>query len=448
MRDGSTSYETGWLSDGDYLDPRLDLSRALAGLGDEGAAEAVANMNPAGRKYVLNAARDPQARPAVIALLRSSNPHAAFADQAAKDIAEALNPSGKPIVLKSLVAKVAPRLQAAQNRVAAAADPHSVEGRVVRHIIQTSEDPKADVREYLTQVAFEAVAPGISDQEGEEFLSGLGNLGMSKKWRKIAKTAAIVAAVGVGAAVTGGVILPAIAPAIGSVASAVVGGVGSLFASKATAAQKLPSGADVPTGVDQGYVQTEVRAIFDAQQRGDMASFNSRSQNLVAYLGRYGVSSQDAIQYINNSLIALKGGAAPAATAPADAGGGADLSKVADIALQIFRLRQSGNVAAANQLNQQAVGMLQQQGMSEGTAAALVSQALAQTEQQYAPAMPAGGAPVILPPPGAMPPAPQEASTFRGGDILKYGLIAAAGLAVVSQLGRGRGGARRSSRRR
>jgi len=418
MRDGSTDYETGWLYDNYYGRVAPDLASGFAGFGDAGSkvSRNISRIQAPGQRYIADALRDPEARPILLALLAStSNPSEVLARQAEKDLAESVKSTGKVIVFKSLVRKLSWRLKAAEDALVRATDPTTPEGRTVVGIVATSNNPVAEVREFLQDVALAAVAPDAEflDDASEE----LGELGKSfmKKIRKAGakvvqkiekvahnpnvRKAYLAAAVVAAVAITGGAILPALMPA----ATAVAGGAGAAFAAKGA------GGA------------TKTQEVWDPV-RGEMVT-----QTVDATTGQ------------------------PVTTPPA--GGGFDFSKVAGAAIEIYKLKQTGEVAKAGILHQQMVDQLKAQGLSEEAAQAAVNRGEQEAQQAYAQQQGPAPAPQYMPqyaPPGGGA-APSEASMLSP-DTVKYGLIAivtlGAGYGIYQSIkGGGRGG-RRSSRRR
>lgn len=424
MRDSSTDQETGWLYDGYYDRITPDLSRGFAGgrdsTGDRVAA-AIATLPPSGRKYVFEALRDPEAKPIVTKLLTSSwNPADALAKQAEQDLAESVKSTGKVIVFKSLVGKLAGRLKDAQDAMVRASDPNSVEGRTIVGIVATSKNPHADVQEFLTNVAFAALAPDAQFVDIEEDvpheLSGLG-----KSLLKRIKTAGTlvvqkvesvyknptVRKAALAAAVIGAVVITAgaIAPALSATAPAVAGAAGNSFKKPAT------------------------KQVWDPV-RGDNVTVDATT-GFPIDPGMSQTSSQ---------------------TPPPTAGSGINLASVAGIAADIYKVKLTGDIAKAKMLNDQAVAQLKAQGLSDTQAQALVDQGLQQAAESYGPQQAAAAQQYVIPTAGRRS-APAEESMFSP-DTVKYGLMAVVGLGTlygISQVLRGGGGGksrRRSSRRR
>lgn len=409
MRDGSIDYETGWLYNGWYDRCAPDLSTGVAGLGADAPERAInlSNVPAAGRRYIKQALRDPQARPILEDILTSSSdPSSALARQVDDDLAEALHPTGKVVVFKALVGKLVPRLRAVENALVRATDPNTREGYTAAVVAATAG--KADAQEFLTNLALATLAPDAQvEREGlPDELSGLGYMGKSifKKAKqavtnvvkKVEQTAhnpnvrkAYVAAAVIGAvAITGGAILPALSTA------ATVAGAGAAGTMKKPAAPAADAGTPAP--------------VWDPV-RGEYVT----------------------------PVAAAAGGAA--------AGGGLNLSSVAGMALDFYKLKQTGEIAKAGILHQQMVDQLKAQGLSDAQAQLLAQRAESEAQQQYGPQQ---AAPQIqyVPGPGGQP-APAEASIIDP-TMVKYGLIGFTILGTIYGISLAfKGGSRRGRRR-
>jgi len=419
MRDGSTDYETGWLYDGyyDVVAPRAASGFAGQDSTGDRLVQALRSLPPAGRKYAMDAMRDPSAKPIVTKLLLSWNPSAALAKQAEQDLAEAVKSTGKVIVFKTLVRKLVGRLKAVEDAMVRAQDPNNPIGRTAIGIALTSKNPHKDVQEFLTDVAFAAIAPDaqiVVDEDVPPELAGLGKSFFKKlksaatkvvqkieavahnpNVRKAAVAVAVIGAV----ALTGGAIIPALA----SAAPIVAGAAGSTF-------KKTPEQIASETTGTVGPVWDPVRA-----------------------------------EWVQPVATPAAGGAA--------AGGGFNLASIAGVAVDIYKLKMTGDIAKASMLNQQALEQLKAQGMSEAQAQSLINQGMQQAAESYGPQQaPAPGGPSqqFFLPGGGGGGAPVEASMFSP-DTIKYGLIAVVSLGTlygISQAIRGGGGSRHRSRRR
>lgn len=473
MRDSATDYRTGWAGDGqNVFDSYGDLSTGFAGLGEEERA-ALKGVPAVGLKHILEALQNPDTRDEVIKLLRSSNPREALARQAERDVMEAAHPKGRKVVFRRVAATMAPKVAAVERAVAAAADPSTEVGQVARAIAVASDNPRRDMEELLSAIAMAEIAPEATFEEWTEE-PGMEGMGRSlkkalksfkekaketiSKNRPLLKKVAIGAAVVTAVAITGGVILPAIAPAIGAAGAAIFGGIKSIFGAGAPAAPTTTPG--VPTATfDQSYVDRSVAEICDLMKSSAFnleagSQADAKKAALVSYLvSRGGMTTAEAASGVEAATAGCRTGAAPSQVPPTGAPAGAPtpslLAQIADAALGIYKVKLSGDVAAAEAQRKALVGELQQQGMSQSAAEGLVDNAIRQVAEsaQSTPGL-------VAPPPGyEMPgeaPKPAEAG-FVTGDLVKYGLIAAAALAVFSQLGgggAGRGGGRRGGHRR
>lgn len=455
MRDGSVDQDTGWISDGMWERKAPRLETGYAGLGGDpetakDRAKVIDRAGRVGRRQILLALKDPEAKPLVLKILDSANPEDALARQAEQDVAEFANPTGKVIVFKDLARKLGNGIRNAQNRmIDAVQNPHSQDGKIFRGILAASPTPKEDIESHFFEIGVQELLP---DEFGD--IAGLGALGITKKMRRLIKYAAIGTAAAVGVALIPGA-LPAIGSAITAVGGVVGGAVKSIFTPKAAAP---PAGEAVSTGVDQGYVNGELQAICSLMQSAAFdisagSQADAKKAALAQYLSRgQNIPAAQALTAIESATAQCKmsGGSAsqytaPAAAAPA-APPGPDLSQLANAALAIYKLKMTGDTAAAAQQQQQVASQLVAQGMSPSAAQALVDQAV----QQVAASAPAPE-PVVTALPHPTPRPVQASMGIETGDLVKYGLMAAIALAAFSQMGKGGGGRRRSrsrSRRR
>lgn len=249
MRDTSVDYSTGWLRPGFFereYDP-LEDSNALGALGEE-----VAKLPALGQKYMSEALADPSTRGEAAKLLRAGGD--ALSEQAQKDTAEFMHPTGRHrIVFKSFARQVGQKgLAAEQAIVDAMPYKDTQDGREALELARVAKDPEQALTTYFTTVALDAFAPDADifgegtegldtygenilgyDDEDEAFerLAPYG-MGMSKKWKKITKGIAIGVAVAAGVVVTGGLILPALGAALPAVVGAVGTVAGAVFKGK------------------------------------------------------------------------------------------------------------------------------------------------------------------------------------------------------------------------
>ena len=247
MRDTSTDFETGWLRNGlyerEYCDPAsAEGLGGFYGLGELG--QAARQLPPLGQQYLKQALADPTTRDDAKKLLREGGD--ALSDQAQKDTVEFMHPTGKhKIVFKGFARQMGQRgLAAEEAMINAMPYKDTEEGHDALELARAADYPEKALASYFTAIALDAMAPEedlfgedsaglFGDDDEDEALDRLEpyGMGMSKKGKKILKTTAIVAAVAVGAVLTGGALLavaPAILPALGSALPAVLGAVGSV----------------------------------------------------------------------------------------------------------------------------------------------------------------------------------------------------------------------------
>jgi hypothetical protein len=209
----------------------------LPGLGDVGPEIPEEIDTP----FFRDALANPRSRPYVLQILDDPDPVKAFDQQSEQDLSEAIHPTGKFIVFKSLVTPIAERMQDASEVLSSAAPVQDTpEGRVSAQIIAIDQDPESTLKDYYTHLALEAFDPDayhqvISEHPSLGGLSGdspyfgrdslfaytLGDLGLSKKWRKrlrrighiAEKVGVAVAAIAVTVATAGTAAAPILAAA-------------------------------------------------------------------------------------------------------------------------------------------------------------------------------------------------------------------------------------------
>lgn len=436
MRDRSTDLTTGWISNRYYYDVAPNLARGVAGLG--GLGEIVSSLPSAAQRHVMRALDDPEVRDLIRELLRGPNPAYALAEQAEKDVAEYLNPTGQPIVFKEIAETAGEKIKDAQDAIIKTLkDPDSEEATDAREIVRYAEDPQEALQTYYTHIALEAAVPSegeilIDELEGyddeDEVLEGIG-LGLSSKGKKILKGVAIGAA-GIGTVALGVVAGPAAIGAIGSVGSAILGGVKGIFTGAKPKEQRKQEAQDVAEAEYQ-------RAYQAATQRGA----SDEEALLAAEQQR-----QLAMQQYQQQQEQYSAGSTPGASASP-----VDLDWVTKTALELYRIKKGTTTTGIlssqyEEKRREAIEVLVSHGVPRDQAEAYIDDAMSKVAaQDYAMG-------------GAITPATKEeagqltisrAGIMGGEGVPAWLLIGGAAIAILSSGGGGDGrGATRRRRRR
>lgn len=356
-RDGSVDYETGWIRNGTWYGRATDLSRGVAGIGEMDRLDAVIERFPAtGRRKIREALADPEARPRVVRLLRSSNPSEAVTRQAEADVAEAAHPKGRPIVFKSVARVLGPKVRAVEEAVLAASPAKATEeGETARLILGTSDTARRDLEKFYTAIALDAAGIETEGLPTEVFASddlfaGIGFLG-KPKWLKriqkgLKKVAKVVKPVAIAAAVVAGAVIagPAIISAVSTVGGAVIGGVKKIFGGGAPAApeEKAPDigpvmekPGDQPTGKQSetsiwSALTEAAKVAVKWRQAGQEGTAKQQEDEMLKYLLAQGYTQAQAQAMVAQALAAQQAGApapapaaAPTTTVSVTAPGGA-----------------------------------------------------------------------------------------------------------------------------
>lgn len=356
IRDTSIDYQTGWINKGLILDiygnPAHD-TWGLSGYG-LGALDGVfRNIPKVGKREIKLALADPETRHKVVDLMRKGDPGDALVKQFELDIGEYVNPTGKVIVFKNAVNKLGPRVKAAQEAMIDAVPTPgntSPEAEDALDIAEIADNPQEALTHYYTSIGMEALVPewfeeefqGIAGYDDEdEVMEDVedGNLGITKKAKKIMKGVAIGIAVAAAVVITAGVILPAVGAAlpaivgvVGTVGSAIFkpgpGGGGSAEADVPWDPSIPPgepggppvtqgSGGSAPAsgsgGIDYGALASTVAQIY-VLKRSDPGRAAQAEAQTIEYLVSNGMGQAEAASMIADmygKLAAQRGESAP-----------------------------------------------------------------------------------------------------------------------------------------
>lgn len=436
MRDRSTDYTTGWISERCYYEVAPNLARGVAGLG--GLGEIVSSLPSAAQRHVMRALDDPEVHDLIRELLRQPDPARALAEQAEKDVAEYLNPTGQPIVFKEIAKVAGKKIEAAQEAIIEALpDKDTEEAADAREIVRYAEDPKEALQVYYTQIALEAAAPEeggfLIEQQDDEELAGYDDedeilekvgLGMSKKGKRIMKGIAIGAAV-IGGAALAFVAGPAVIGAIGSVAGSVVSGVKGIFGGKPSAKKQEEAERVADAEYQRAYQAAIARGVDD--------------QTALEEAERYRQLALQQAQQQQEQEQSSSGSTPGASAAPVD------LSWVAEKAVELYKIKKGISTANVPPIvfekqREEAIEVLVSQGVPRDQAERYIDEALARVAAQDASA---GGA--IRP---SMEPV-SRAGIVGAEGIPTWLLLGGAAIAILAGGGgggRSRGGRRRSRR--
>jgi len=479
MRADSDDFQTGWISNGNYLKKYGDISTGLGQFEEhrERRLKAFASLPREGQRHVGMALEDPRTSPIVEDLLDSSNPGEAMMKQVESDLAESVLSTGKPIVFKQIASTLGSRLKAAENAVMNAMPyTNTPEGDVAIFIAQFSDDIEGDLASYYELVAlagafedFPAEGPSSEDLVAQWTAepAGLGELGglwksfknVIKKvgkvlnpvnqvkavvhfvadHKKLLKNIAIAVAIAAAVVVTAGVVAGALAPAAAT-GSTIASGIAT-GAVVPTTIGTAAAGSGILSTVGTVALQSAVPMFVGPALSGggggggemitDYSQYASvptdAASGVITDYSQYAAPAPaPSSDYVVGSGI--DAGKAPAGSdyvvgSGLDAGSKPspiDMKTVANTATQIYKLS-FGNPAAAQQAKGDLVSYLVGQGMSQAGASDAVAQMLAQAAKSY------GGPPmtttVTMPGggyapqyyPGYGPPAPPPASVAEAG---------------------------------
>jgi hypothetical protein len=235
-----------------------------------------------GRRHVLEALQDPSVRDIAFNILRSPNPNEALAAQAEADIAEAMSPTGKPVVFKTIAKTIAPRIQ---RGMAAMADAlpfmDTPDGQYSMDLVLKLENPQAYLSDHLMAVALDAAFPeGDLQAEAELTMAGLGGFGKSlkkifKKVVPIAKIAIPIVAGGVatvfGGPMAGAAVMSIAGSAMNGFKTGATGAIGGMFGAVAGSA-----GGGIASG-GGGGITSMISSILPAAGGGGATSGSTAS---------------------------------------------------------------------------------------------------------------------------------------------------------------------------
>jgi hypothetical protein len=279
--------------------------------------------------FFRDALENPQSRPYVLNILDDPDPVKAFDEQSEQDLSEALHPTGKFIVFKALVMPIAERMERASEAISAAAPVQDTDlGRLSAKIVAVAPNPESTLKDFYTHIALDAFDPAAYEQVTSEhpdlagidgaspyfgrdshFAHTLGDLGLSKKWKKrlrriekvAEKVGVAVAAVAVTVATAGTALAPILAAAttvagVGGAAlkefghtkrqkriggylstGAAVEGAAAATVGAATAVSNLVSGGGAPAGGGGGG--GSVNQAAPSEQSGIVTSLPDYNPN-------------------------------------------------------------------------------------------------------------------------------------------------------------------------